>query len=203
VTPLEQEMRQVLARLEVVSHGTIYSYAPVGTKGGFGDRDGGDGRPPGGELEAPHERWARAWNQAGDDQHKRARALQGARDELEALTRRSAPLPAKLETPAERDARIVAQRRGWSASDVAIAERCLPRDVRRARQQADRDPETGDPLPDRDGRRLQPTGEAAEARRRRLEDLVDRRGYSLTAAARVVGVSRSTAERALGRRPAT
>jgi hypothetical protein len=210
---LDRQMRAVLAQLETCSHVSAAPWGPTG-RSPSSDEPPGGGRPPG---DLGHTYYARAYGPpfhastsrhpgaADDDQ--RARIVERARGELEHLrgqTQVDRPEPESLE---QLRSRIVNQGEGWTVEQVALAMRCGERLVIEARKAAGRDPEYGQPLEPAEsarhraeGGRFQADGTAVEARQRRLRDLIDRRGYTLAGAARLLGISRSTAERDLGRR---
>lgn len=139
----DQTIRQILLDLEMVSNGTIYSYAPVGSKTGF------SGSPPtSGDHDPAHVRYRVEYNRADTDQ-RRDSVIRLARGELESLTC-TAPAPTELkpETKDERDKRILKFGTGLGAQQVATTLRVPVSEVKRARREAGQDPETGERLPD-------------------------------------------------------
>lgn len=182
------EMRAVLAKLEVVSHGTTSSYSVVSSKGGFGDREGGDGRPPGGMTRPPHEHWAAEWNAAKDDAGRLA-ALEGATDELDGLTRRTLPdgFQEKPELPHERTGRILHSGDGVPLQEAATRLNVAPRELVRIRRAAGRDPYTGTAI------ETTTSADDRNTRRQRVRDLKDRHpGMSNRQIADVVGCDHKT-----------
>ena len=132
--PLPREAREVLARLELVSNGCIYSYAPVASKGGFSGSE-----PVSGDRHPPHIVYREEFERATEDEFPGV--LSRAQAELASLTRRSAPV--RLETVQQRDRRMISEGAGFTVLEVATRFRCGPKDVRRVRRQAGRDTETG------------------------------------------------------------
>lgn len=135
--PLPREARQVLARLELVSNGCIYSYAPVASKGGFTGS-----APATGDPMPPHLFFRAEFEHVTDSDFPDV--LERAQDELASLTRRSAPV--RLETVQQRDRRMIVEGAGFTVLEVATRFRCGPRDVRRVRRAAGRDVESGKPI---------------------------------------------------------
>jgi hypothetical protein len=212
---LDRQMRAVLAQLETCSHVSAAPWGPTGRSPSSDEPQGG-GRPPG---DIGHTYYAREYgppfhaastrHPGAPDDAQRARIIDRARGELEHLRGQAEldrPEPESLE---QLRARIVKQGEGWTVEKVALAMRCGERLVLEARKAAGREPDYGRVLePAEKSRRRVETGRfqadasAVERRRRQLSDLIDRRGYTLANAARVLGISRSTAERDLGRRAA-
>lgn len=123
---MERNIRQVLAELELISHGTTASWNPAG--GTDSDRDP---RPRGGELDPPHDRYRRRYLNATTDT-ERANVLHAARAELAAITRRQAR-EVREETAAEFDARAREKlAEGWTVQQVADHMRATPTRIRRA-----------------------------------------------------------------------
>jgi len=167
--------RPILARMELLSYGTVTR---------FGGRRGADAPgPPAGDAHPLHEAWARRLREAADAAEARA-LLEAATDALEAIVRRRFVVEA-TETLEELCARIVADGRGFSAEDCAIAMRCTPTLVRRARLEAGRHPDTGGGLPQKVA--------DAMAWARELSDA----GLSLRQIEAIAGVPKSSLHRAL------
>lgn len=186
---LPLELRQILAELELLSHGTTANLAPTGAAS-----DGeGDGCPPG-ERWPPHLKWREQWEGATDDDGRRA-VLRGARAELHALTHR-AEVKVRGETEAELEERIVKDGAGWSVEEVATRMRCTPTFVRKARLKDGKSIKTGeDPASARPVAAVQPTTSEQRERIRRLAHLE----CSERTIAAQVGVSKSTVRRIMGK----
>lgn len=121
---LTREERQVLAELELCSHGTTQSFEPIPTKSGSSSRI-----PP--AANSPHITY-RDRLLAEDDPGKRAGILEQARADLRHHRRRVAP---KItgETEREFDDRIRSKfNDGWPVNEIARAMNCTPTRVRRA-----------------------------------------------------------------------
>jgi hypothetical protein len=137
-------------------------------------------RPPTGDAHPIAEQLAVELERAGDDVAAIERVLRRARDELSVIVRR--PL-AQLHADSADDLRelVVERGEGFTALDVSVALRVTPTFVRRARLAEGRDPEHG--------RRVSVNGNGT-ASVRGLELVAN--GYSVRAAALVVGLPRST-----------
>lgn len=175
---LRHQMREVLAQLELVSHGTITNYNP---SGGGGESE--QALPAGGSG-AEHLKWRRLFERATSDKERRT-LIDQAWQELEQLRGRvERPVPTG-ETLEQRNSRIVKDGEGYTVREVAIAFRCGEREVRKARTAAGREPERG----------LEP--ESPDRAR-----IVELAAQGRTVASLVIqfGLSRSTIERYLGKR---
>lgn len=213
---LDAAMREALFGLSTCSH--IPAANPQGGSHSSDESKGGN-RPPG-DLGPEH--YARAYGppfhtctsrcdhrvKPAVTDARRLAVLEETTDELEHLRgygQSREPRP-EGETAEQFAARIVNDGAGWSVRDAAVHFRCGEQHVRRVRKAAGREPENGEATAPRVGRPRAggrfADGPAAEARRVNLIDLVERRGYTIAAAARLLGVSRSTAERDLGKRAA-
>lgn len=131
---VSQQIRQVLAELELISHGTTANWAPTG------HASEGAAMPPG-ESQPPHLYWRGQWLRAVDEEDER-RVLAGARRELASLRKRS-EVKVKMETEEELEARIVREGRGEPVTTVAMAMRCTSTFVRKARLKAGMSVTTG------------------------------------------------------------
>jgi hypothetical protein len=131
---LENEFKQILVGLAMLSHGATQNWDSDG-RGGY------DAVSPPGELSPPHLEFKYAWDDAGTLEELAA-VVASAREYLETHRRRP-EVEVEGETAAERDARMIDEGEGWSAKEVALMFRCAAADVRRARIVASRDPETG------------------------------------------------------------
>jgi 5-methylcytosine-specific restriction protein A len=115
------EARTVLARLELLQHGTTTRYDPA-----KGSRNSEAPLVPPGESDPPHERWRRAMDAAPEE--GLALVVQRATDELSASLRR--PLaPITPDTMGELKDRILACD-GFAPREIAYALRCAERLVR-------------------------------------------------------------------------
>lgn len=125
MTDQDRQMRQVLAELELISHGTTSTW---GASGGDADRDP---RPRGGDLHPPHDTH-RAHYAAALTDTDRDHAIREARAELHAIRVRQAR-EVREESPAEFDTRARrALADGWTVEQVATAMRVTPTRIRRA-----------------------------------------------------------------------
>lgn len=138
----EGRVRALLARMELVSYGTVQRF---GSGRGSG-HDGGNCPP--GESTPLHEEWAAILDGAPPDTEVRQALLAEAEAELEAYVRRQLA-PDTVETLDELCDRVVADGWGITADECSRAMRCTPTLVRRARLDAGRHPETGYHLPAR------------------------------------------------------
>lgn len=133
--------RPILARLQLLMHGTTQSLGPVTRARGTPEHN----RPPG-EIKPPHEVFAERIRAAASADEA-LRVVIEARKALKNATRRTM-MVTSFETADELAERIRADGEGWAVKDVAMAMRCTPTFVRRARLESDRDPETGYSVPD-------------------------------------------------------
>ena len=141
---VRREAHDLLVRMALLSYGGVSSAGFV--KGGEPSRIG-----PTGEGTPLHDEWGARFDAATDDDLPDL--VVQARAELDAWLRR--PLtPDTTETLDELFARIVSDGFGVSATECAIAMRCTPTMVRRARLAAGRSPDTGYPLPEGDPDRM-------------------------------------------------
>lgn len=82
----DREMRETLARLELISHGSTTAWNPSG-----GHNTSDQPSPPG-EAHPPHLHYRHAWLRATTDE-QRARVKRDAHAALSQLTRRTEPIP--------------------------------------------------------------------------------------------------------------
>lgn len=141
---LEHEMRAVLLALALTSNGRTAAYDPHG--GGEPDHTLVDDRGRGklGPGDAPHLRYAQAWERAAGELAQRT-VLREARDELDHIRRSHADRDAG-ETLTQLKARIIASGEGFQARDVANALRVGIAIVHKARTEKGRDAQWGMPL---------------------------------------------------------
>jgi hypothetical protein len=144
-----RQMRSILARMELLPHGTIMNYSPTGGGGSA------DTKPPTGELRPPHEHWAKRWEQAVyddlEEEHREAttitrhrrRVIEKAQADLDGYRKR-AEGEIVGETESELEARVVREGDGWTAEQTAQHCRCTPTFVRKARLKAGRSVVTGE-----------------------------------------------------------
>jgi hypothetical protein len=134
---LENDFRQVLGELEVLSHGSTQSFAAAPGAGS----DESYGRPPGDEF-PPHLRWRAEWEKATDGE--REAILRHARDELVATRKRDmSRVHIVEETTEEVEERVVNVGEGWTVEQTARECRCTPTFVRRSRLKAGANAITG------------------------------------------------------------
>lgn len=151
-TRLESQMRQLLAEMQLLPHGTTPNYNPTGAGGAP------DSRMPTGESKPPHEYWARRWELAieRDEENElresapitkaRRVVLDRAGVELDAW-RKTPQVTIVSETEAELEARIVNEGQGWTVEQIAMHARCTTTFARRSRIKAGVSLLTGKPPP--------------------------------------------------------
>jgi len=170
---LRAEARALLVRLALTSNVRANALLPVVS------HDGPDSTPPTGTPH-PADVLADELDRAGEDAIAIGYVIERARLELDALRR---PLAGPAgESAVDLAAEVVAGGEGWHALDVAIALRCTPTFVRRARLAAGRDPERGSALPP-----VEANGSPVEFGVQLLAA-----GYSVRQASAISGVARST-----------
>jgi hypothetical protein len=131
---MNREVRQVLAELELVSHGKCQSFNASGRPAEGHARPFGDPYP---EFIVFRDRFER---EGYSD-----RLLQEARDTLKELRKRQAVRP-KGESQADIESRAVLEGAGWDRKTAAVAFGLLPSRLGRVRAMAGRDVESGHPL---------------------------------------------------------
>jgi hypothetical protein len=179
--PLPIELRQVLAELEMLSHGRVQSYA--GTAPGESE---GYGRPPGSEF-PPHIIWRDEWMKASDAR-RRYEVLRLAAEELSAL-RKGRKVTVVEETQAEMEERVISKGDGWTVEETARECRCTATFVRRSRLKAGVNAITGQQPKDR----KQTSDQRERARQLADEGFTERQIVMLT------GLAKTTIRRLLGR----
>jgi len=123
--PLTKRERQVLAELELCSHGTTSSYQPVATKSGASSKI-----PP--SADGPHIRYKKQLLEA-EGPVERGMILRYAEEELRDHRRRVAPHVENTETSAQLDRRIcIKLSEGWTVTEIALSCRVTPTRVRQA-----------------------------------------------------------------------
>lgn len=170
--------RLVLARMELLSYGTVSRLD--------GRRSAESPGAPNGDARPMHDLWRRLFAETRDAEEARI-VLERANEALDAALRRRFVAQA-TETLADLCARIVADGWGISANDCAVAMRCTPTLVRRARLDGGRHPETGGHLPEA---RTDPLTWARE---------LDHAGLSLRQIEALTGVPKSSLHRVLSTR---
>lgn len=164
---LDGEMRGVLARLELVSNGTVQTWDAAGgpsttTRPGQGHPEG----RPAGCAGAEHLYWQARYSMQTTIEGRRD-TIRDARRELQVLTGRyERRLPAG-ETIDETISRMLHGTVGWTPREVEQSRwRMSARLVRRHRLAAGRDPETGSPLSLACGDDTEPAARAREMKTR-------------------------------------
>lgn len=127
---LPQPARQVLAELELVSHGSTQAWNSSGQHGES------QAVLPHGESRPPHLHWRAQFEAATPEQIPAL--VRQAREELDALTK-SKPTTASTDI----DAVVIEDGEGWEPEPVGHRYGLTAAHVRRIRTRADRDPETG------------------------------------------------------------
>lgn len=208
---LDQQMREVLAELEICSHVPAPAYEPRGRS--RGKNPGGD-VPPGdwgpavfAQLYGPpfyDPRDQSLYDETLDiaydadivaparDDRERSIVIQIARDELNHIRGHDITIRPTGETLAEFYDRVAAEGAGLTVAVACVYFRCGPRQIKAARIASGLNPDNG----------LEPPVErlAATDRRRRAREL-SKAGKTIAQIARELGAHRSTVERDLGRRP--
>ena len=139
---LREEMRDLLGKLEMLSHGSVQNWNSSGHGDGSDSIPVNDNGTAKGET-PPHIYWRRKWDQASTDAG-RQRAIDGARDELatwSGVNRERVATPDDSVVLAER---ILTEGAGWPVATVTVALRCSATLVRKTRMLAGRDVDTGD-----------------------------------------------------------
>lgn len=175
-----KEVRQVLAELELLSHGKTVSYNPSTSGGHSGSK------PPTGESEPPHLVF-KARFEACQSVSEALRVLDEAQAELDSLRKRTTPVQG-LDGEELLRRQILEDHVGNSAAEVAIRLYCTTSKVRKIRGDAMCDPESGIELLPVAGL---PTGRANQAAH--LHEM----GYSQQEIADRLGVSQATVSRLL------
>jgi DNA-directed RNA polymerase specialized sigma24 family protein len=128
---LPLEMRQVLAELELLSHGSTQSFAAAPGAGS----DKSYGRPPGDEH-PPHLHWRNQWKRASDED-RRSEVLRHAKADLAAHRKGDmSRVQVMVESRDELEKRVVREGKGWSVQETALHCRVTPTFVRKARLRA-------------------------------------------------------------------
>jgi hypothetical protein len=171
---LAPDQRALLARMALLSYGSVTKLG--GARGGESGRVG-----PSGDAHPMVDRWAALFAGAATPEALAA-LTEEARHEFDTTIRR--PLaPDTTETWEEHAARIVSDGWGITADECAMAMRCTPTMVRRARLAEMRHPDTGHALP--------PAENDPRAWARRLDEA----GLTLRQIEAVTGVSKSAVHR--------
>lgn len=143
---LTAEEREVLARLELLAHGSTQRFDPTGSSDSDNLPHGISSEGNGPRLsEFPHLHWRDRILGARND-YSRRKALESAQEELQGWRRQAVRA---ANTPAESwddlAARVVDEGRGWSVREVANHCRCSERQVVRARLNAGVSVDSGAP----------------------------------------------------------
>lgn len=181
---LEIRMREVLLQLALTSNGRTSSFNSSG-----GSEP--DYTPTLGAGDAPHLYFAAAWD-AAQSESRRAALFDEAKATLRHLVH-SSGVSTRVESKADRDARIVDLGEGLPAREVAYRFHCGIRDVWNARAEAGRETEFG--RKPRNGRELSPGARQAEVQR------LAREGMSARQIGVALDLSYSTVRRDLGAKP--
>jgi hypothetical protein len=211
---LDAAMRDVLVQLATCSHVPAAGYQPTGRSPASDEPQGGK-RPPGDlgptvyarlygpPFFDPREQSIDAETRnlgemllvrvPATTDEEREIVLKAARNELSHLRGHETRPRPRGETAAELAQRIVVDYEGIAAREVSYRCRCGITQVWKARASAGRDRDYGRLPP---GQRLE-----SETRRQRARELADS-GHTLAQISRLLGASRSTVERDLGRRAA-
>ena len=176
---LDARMRQILAELEIVSAGRIYSYQPIGSKGGFSGSE-----PRTGDPDPPFVLFRRVYAACVDDSGREA-VIRAAEYELRSLKVRTVPAGFKIveESPIQRADRLLAEGRGLPLQEAAYRLNCAPSELQRIRRNNNCD---------HLGYELREVPK--EERKQRALELVEN-GLSVRDAARSVGVHPTQVQR--------
>lgn len=192
---LDHQMRCVLAKLELVSHGSTVSYNAAG---GGGDGSSDPLSQNAGKA-AAHLFWAQKYglpfmrptpsHPGADSDQARAEVIEQANDDLTTITGHGAATAERPrgESAEERDQRICIEGEGYTLKEAAIKFRCGERDVRKARASGGLDPVRG----------MAPIGALPISERRRRSAELRQNGYSVAAIALLLKVSKPTVKRDL------
>lgn len=175
---IPREFRQILAELELLSHGKTQTWNKTAHGTDRDPKPQGESRPP--HLEY-RDRYERARDDLGRD-HVRSEArktLNEWKGTTATKTKQAKQEPAHL-----RRQEILKKGEGWDASDVARVYRTSVREIIDIRKDAARDPSTG---------RVPPAEEDATDQARRLKD----NGLNVRQIAAYQGVEPSTVSRRL------
>ena len=136
---LDRRARQVFAELEISSNGRIYSYQPIGSKGGFSSSE-----PRTGDPDPPFIVYRRAYEVCVDDSGRLA-VIEAAEAALKALRVRTVPEGFKVreEAPIERIERLLHRGEGIPLQEAAFRLNCAPSELLRLRKNAGRDGHLG------------------------------------------------------------
>lgn len=136
MSDLTAEEREVLARLELLAHGSTQRFDPTGSSDSDNLPHGISSEGNGPRLsEYPHLHWRDKILGARND-YARRKALESAQEELDSWRRRTVWHASTIETWDELVARVIGEGAGWSVREVANHCRCSERQVVRARNEA-------------------------------------------------------------------
>jgi hypothetical protein len=196
---LDQQMRSILAQLELLAHGTITNYSPTG--GGHS----ADTKPPTGESRPPHLHWRERWERAVRDDEEwtidrelvnceeiikhRKDVIEKAQADLDSYRKRTEGVVVG-ETEEELEARIVREGEGWSVEQVAQHCRCTVTFARKARLKAGVSVATGKRP---DGLKVDSSDQSMRVREYAAN------GYTERGIALLTGLSKSTIRRLVGK----
>lgn len=181
-TTQDQQARQVLLELTLLSHGSVTNWAP--TTSGTRDRD----PRPTGDSNPVADQYAAAYADAAGDV-SRQRVIHEAREEL-ARWRGHGITRTPGETQDERDLRMLREGQGFDPQTVAVRFDTNAGRVRKLRVEHGHLPETGTPLPG-----VKPVEAATPERVLELAG----QGCTLRQITTITGVSKSTVQRMLGK----
>jgi hypothetical protein len=150
----ELAMRQVLANLELLMHGTTTNFSSEG--GG----DGAGTKQPTGELHPPHLLWRERWEQAASDDARR-RVLENAKADLESYRKGTKSTVEGMNW----EELLLADGAGHSPEMVGQHYKLSPHHVRRIRKRHDRGTEDGLELKPKDKQESGTEKLAADKRR--------------------------------------
>jgi hypothetical protein len=179
---LDAQMRGVLLALAMTAQGKAYAFAPVTSHAAP------ESSEPLGESDPPHLLFARRFNGCRDDEGRRA-VLKAAQDELDSILYVTKPTR-PMETPSQREGRIIREGEGWHSREVAVAHRMLEREVWAIRRRHLRDKDYGRVVEAKDLTTVE--------RRQRVREL-KATGMATRSIAFRLGVSHDTVWRDLGR----
>jgi hypothetical protein len=177
-TSQDQQARQVLLALTLLSHGSVTNWAP--TTSGTRDRD----PRPTGDSNPIADQYAAAYADAAGDV-SRQRVIHEAREEL-ARWRGHGIKRHEGESQEERDLRMLREGQGFDPQTVAVRFDTNAGRVRKLRTEARHNPETGAPLPG-----AQDLQDASPDRILELR----RQGCTLTQIIQLTGAKKTTAAR--------
>jgi len=171
---LDDRMKRALLALELTAQGKAYSYAPVTAHAAP------ESMEPLGDADPPHLLYRRRYAGCRTDA-QRSQVIKAAEAELDSILYVTKPTR-PMETPSQREGRILRDGEGWELVIAANGFRMLPRTLRDLRVRHGRDPDYG---------RLPETPGTIVERRERVREM-RAQGRSVRSIAATLRVSHET-----------